>query len=411
MMVKLSRLFLILLVIMVTSIALPKYYWISLEKRIVPVSVYYSPILNDFILGKHKNNKYIWQSRQGQVLSRYTADSLLPFMNYRLLAARSKFPESINGIKIELDQVRKNNLFYRIRAKDIHTPQIQLYPLFESKPPRLKLELPKSYFRISERMEFIVAATNQIDENMTQRFTRVLQKNNFHFPAKKIFGNPTTRKPFDEGYFVIDSENQIFHIKMIHGKPFCKNINSPKDLRVKAFFIKENELREFYGLLVDEQSDVYLVMYDQYRLQKLPITAYNADEDNFYMKGNMFHRTFSIYAGDSVSAFVTNRKYELIDRYSESWPGTMDQTAGAVSRYLFPFSLELKSYTSDYVDFYFRNFSLPAYILSFILMLSLLFLKRYRRRLALKRWYDLAIVLIFGIYGYIAVLIFENTDI
>jgi len=409
MMVRLSRLVLIFLVIVVAAVYLPKYYWLSFEKRIVEPTVYYSPLKKDFIIGKYGTH-FFWQDRFGKIFNRDQIDSLLPFFNYRLLAARGKMPAFIDGVKIDLETVRLNNITERIRPKEIRIPEIPLYPLFESKPPRLRLTLPPSFFRIGRRMEFITAKTNTIDQALSQKFTQALKAQNFIFPAKRIFGNPTTRKPFDEGYFVIDSADQLFHIKMIRGRPFCANTHLPASVKIRFLFVKENPLKEFYAVVISQTNQIYLLMYDRYRLQKLPVTGYHADADKLYLRANLFYRAITVYHKNSLKTIVTNRKYKLVARYTESWPGKMDLPAGKLSVYLFPFTLKLMSAKSYFVQFYFEHFSYLAGILNVILLISLLFSKRYRGRLALKRWYDLLIVLITGIYGFIAILILENTD-
>ena len=79
--------------------------------------------------------------------------------------------------------------------------------------------MPDDYFRIGKRMEFIVAKTNKVDEAKSKLFTDALSAEGFAFPANLIAGLPTTRKSKDEGYFLTDSREQLFHIKMIKGQP------------------------------------------------------------------------------------------------------------------------------------------------------------------------------------------------
>ena len=176
----------------------------------------------------------------------------------------------------------------RIRPRSIDQPQIALYPLLESKPARFKLEMPKEYFRITDRMEFINAATNEIDETQTKLFTSRLVKAGFEFPAQQYFTNPTTRKAFDDGYFIVDNSGQLFHIKKINGKPFCVNTNIPKNFRIKYMLVKEMNLKEFHSIIFSETNEVYLLLYENYRLQKLPLEGFDAVKEEFLFVGNMF---------------------------------------------------------------------------------------------------------------------------
>ncbi len=410
MMVKLSRLFLILIVIFVSAIYLPKYYWISFENRVSTPLSFYSPVLHTVLIAHYGGRNYYYTDKHGKHYKRKRVDRLLPLNNYRLLAATGHMPDSLMGRKITLEEVRLNNFTMRLRPKDIFTPVIPLYPLFESRPTRLKLELPESFFRINQRMEFVDTESNKIIEHLSTDFTRALQKKGFVFPAKKIFGNPTTRKPFDEGYFAVDGKNRLFHIKMIRGKPYCSPVPLPEGLRIRAIFVKEMELREYYGVLISEKNEIYFIMYDQYRLQKIPVTDYDAAKDQIVILGDLFSRVFNVISDQTLHSFVTNRDYKLIDTYQESWPGNKETLAGHIAQYVFPFSLKMSSSKSEYKDFYFSSYNVQALLLNFVLFLLTLLLLKRREFSPLKKWYDPLLVFITGIYGFIAVLIFENTD-
>jgi hypothetical protein len=410
MIIKLSRFLLIAVIICLAAMFLPEYYWIGFGERIFPPQVRYSPLTKDFLVGNSIDKNFVWMGLDGKQYTREQSDSLMPFSNYRLLAAKGLMPDTINGQKIELDEVRLNNIFERIRPYVMDAPEIKLYPLFESKPPRLQLELPTSFFRITDRMEFITAETNQVDEKLSQVFTEALEKENFNFPMTGIYGNPTTRKPFDEGYFIVDSESQMFHVKMIHGKPHCKNIHLPEDVKVKYLSVREAELREFYGLLISQDDQLYLLMYDQYRLQPLPIEDYNSEQDMIMFIGNLQVRTFLLNSDHSSRAFVTDRSYKLIAQHKETWQGYDDLKVAKIGKYLFPFQINLTRDNSKFVNLNFSSYHFNAVYLNILFIILTIILLRYRRTSVVKKWYDILIVLITGIFGFIAVSIIENTD-
>lgn len=409
MIVRMSRFFLLLLIILVASFLLPYFYWMSFSERIVTVSVRYSPVSDAFITSTYIDKKFSWIGEGQESYTMAQVDSLLPFLNYRVLAAKEKMPDSIKGQKIKLEDVRLNNLFLRIRPRSLDQPQIQLYPLFESKPARFKLEMPREYFRITERMEFIDATTNKIDEEQTKLFTDRLTKAGFEFPAKQYFTNPTTRKAFDDGYFVVDNSGQLFHIKKINSKPFCLNTNIPNDFRIKHMLVKEMNLKEFHSIVYSEAGEVFLLTYDDYRLQKLPIEGFDTTKDELLIIGNIFNRVISLISDSENRTFVTDRNYNLIDQKSVSWENQEARTAGMVSRYLFPFELTLQERNSSLVKFYFSGYFLPSLIFGIILMIALFIMQRLNIRVG-NKWYDYLIVLSTGIFGFIAVVILENTD-
>lgn len=411
MIVKLSRLFILLVVIFVASITLPHYYKISFGNRIVTPMINYSPVTEDFLISEYGNKKFFWKDRQGNTYSHSEADKLMPLANYRVLLGKGIMPDSIQGIKIDIDTLRVNNLFTRLRPKEIDAPGINMFPLFESKPPRFKLTMPTNYFGVNNRMEFIDAESNKVVEQLTASFTNALTDIGFAFPGKKFFGNPTTRKAFDEGYFIIDALGKLFHVKKINGQPYCKNISLPDDFAVRHMIVYENSLREFYGLIVNDNNEIFLLLYDQYKLKKLPVESYDALNDQMIFRGNIFYRQVNVVKDSKIKTFVMDRNYETVAFYEDDIPKRYSATAAMIQKVLFPFTLSLSKSTSYFVGFHFSTYSCIALILNILLMAALLFFKRYRTKSVLNKWYDFAIVLVTGIYGFIAVLVYENTDL
>ncbi len=411
MIIKIGRLSLILMVIFIASIYLPYYYWTATEPRIIPPRIYYSPVTDDFLIGQFIQNSYFYIDHQGRKFNRSSADTLIPLLNYRILASRGRMPDSIAGVKIDLQNVYKNNIIERIRPKDFERPTMGIYPLLETKPPRLRLTLPNTFFRIKNRMEFINARTNTVDEQESIRYTAVLKKERFVFPATMIFGNPTTRKAIDEGYLVVDAHHQLFHIKKVHGKPYCKNIPLPPGLQIKWIYISERELQEYYALIISKKNEIYLLLHDHYRFQKLPVNNYIPEQHTVMFSGTMLYRLLTIRGSGFSKAYLMNRRYELRKTHEERWQ-TVDQTsAGIIANYLFPFSINLRTSKHYYLNLYFSSYHFQALILSVVLALITLFILKRREKHILKYWPDLLIILITGLYGFIAILIYENTDV
>ncbi len=410
MMVKLSRILILFLVILMAAVTLPHYYRISFGERVIKPMINFSPVTEGFLIGSYSKNKFQWIDTAGHPYSREEVDILLPFSNFRLLLSKGLMPDSLQGKKINIDTLRYNNLFMRLRPKVINAPGIKMFPLFESKPARLKLTMPKDYVRFNTRMEFVNASKNMVEEGITKRFTSALTEQGFTFPGIKYFGNPSTRKAFDEGYFVVDAAEKFFHIKKIKGKPYCKNIPLPAGFTVRHMVVYENALREFYGLLINDKNEVYLLLYNQYKLQQLPVQDYNALTDQLVFRGDLFYRLTTVVKDRESVSVVVNRKYKKIAAYEKEIPASYGKTAAIVHDYLFPFTLRFSISTTYFQNFYFSAYSFAALWLNIILMFSLFFLKRYRGRAGLKRWYDFILVLLSGIYGFIGVIVYENTD-
>jgi hypothetical protein len=394
----------------VASIFIPKYYWMKFEKNITRPMVYYSPVIHDFIIPKMAFKEMSYVDTKGNKYDRDQYELLTPLLNYRQLTSVGKLPDSLNGVPLSIETIRLNNFMLGAKTYTIDAKPIQLFPLFESKSGRVRLEMPDDYFRITNRFEFIDCQTNSINQEKSNLFTSALSNENFSFPATMIAGNPNDKKPFDEGYFVLDSQNKLFHVKMIKGKPFCVNTNIPNSLDIAYMNISEMPLREFYGFLFTKQGEVYLISYDNYKLIKLPLDNFNMQKENFSMTGDQFYRTISLTSAKGVRTIATDRNYKIVDHYQDNWLGNYDMPAGIVASWLFPFTLRLGDSSSSFSNFYFRFSEAHSWIVSLFLTLLVYFILR-NRKISLKQgWFDLIIVLFSGIFGFIAVLLVKNID-
>ena len=394
----------ILLVIFLCSIFLPQLYWMIFSTRIIPPRVFYSPITNNFLIEKISDKNYYWENEKGERFTREEGDSLLPLQNYRILAMKGKLPDSLRGHKLDIDEIRLNNIYLQVKPYYLDTPSIPLYPLFESKPARFKLEIPEYYFRIKDRIEFISARTNELNDSLSAVYNKALIDAGFQFPAYKVFGNPTTRKPFDEGYFIIDNNDNIFQLKRIHNRPFCANLHIPSSIKPEWLIVREMSLKEFYALIISSDNNLYLITYDDFRLQPLPVKGYNPLSDILKLYGNLFYRTINIVSKTKNSTFVADRNYTLLDTLTVHWTGRNDMPAGKAAKYIFPFTLRFVDSSSMYTGFYFSAYyfqSLFGGLLIFLLTVFIVY-KKYKKFSVLS-----LLSFVFGIYGLIALSIFN----
>jgi hypothetical protein len=408
--INLIRVALALVIILVASIYIPDLYWKASKSEINRTSVFYSPIKKGFILTKSDVRGSVYTDIKGKTLTRDEFEEATPFMNFRQLMISGKLPDSIDHVAIVPKALNLNNIVTRVTPGGINSRPVQLFPLIESASGRARLELPPDYFRITKRMEFITSMTNEINEEKTQLYTNALLKEGFTFPSKGIYGNPTTKKPFDEGYFVIDNANKVFHIKMVKGQPFCKNTGISSDLGIVLISTAEYELREFYGLLVTEKNEVYFISYNNYKLIKLTLDDYNHQEDVLQIKCDLFYRVLVINKENGLNSVVLDRDYKVVDRYSEKWPTKEIKTSGIIASYLFPFSVSIEKNTTPFINFYFSFSDWRCLILSVILLVVTFFYFKKKNISLKKAGVYYVLVLLTGLYGFIAVLVIKDFD-
>ncbi len=405
MLVKTSRNILILFVIFVLAIFVPDFYWKIFEKNIRAPFVLYSPVIHDFIISKFDDKTMVRMDNEGNLLTRDEYEELEPLFFYRQIVMTGKMPDSLDGMEIDIQELRRNNFSYRIKPDAIEEPFIQLYPLLESKSGRAKLEMPDEFIRLQNRCEFINCESNEVVEDLSETFSKAFTDIGFKFPAAKIFGNPTTRKPFDEGYFITDSAGDLFHLKRVKNKPYLKKVNRPNGVNVKYIVVTENERREFYAILVSEASKIYLISYNDYEFINTPIEDYDYRVHELMMRGNILYRSFTFSSDDMIRMVVTDREYNKIDQYDEEWISRENTSAGKFSKMVFPFTLSIIDAKEPFINFYFL-FSDTRALIGIFISLIIAVILYLRKKIKLKFiWIDYIVILLTGIFGLIAVLL------
>ena len=407
-MVRLSRYFLVVIAILSLAIAIPRLYWITFEKPVRAPSIFYSCVDGDFYMIR-PGDKVRRTNSKGKEFSREELELKLPLNYSRQLTLNGTMPDSINGIEMDLHEIGRTRSFFRIRSKEMDTPKPSLFPLFESQSGRANLEMPDDFFRITWRMEFIDAASNKIDEEKSRMFSAVLYKRGFQFPAKSINGIPTTRKSCDEGYIVVDSADQLFHVKMVKGKPFIRKVENPDGVKFKQISCVDFKDKLYYAYLFSTNHQIYVLTQYDYMLVKLPVENVLPEKNEVRIMGDLFNYNVTSVGDGFISSTILDKDFNLIDEYKESWPTKQERIEGKVANFLFPIQVKMTDKKSDFIKFFIEfNKSLSWLVLSFLLTATHFFLLKRRSARISKHLLDLGIVILTGVFGFIAVNVFPN---
>jgi len=408
-MVKISRYVLVIIAVIGLAIALPKLYWITFAKPIRVPFVQYSAVDHDFMILRSTDDGVVRSNTKGKIFTREEYETKLPFVYVRQLLMNQTLPDSLNGVEMDPHQISKYRSSFRLRPDDLYSPQPSLYPLFESQSGRVNLEMPEDYFRINWRMEFIDAESNTINEEKSRMFSAVLYNRGFKFPATSISGIPTTLKSCDEGYFVIDSEDQLFHVKMIKGEPFVRKVDLPDGQKFKSVQCLDNSDKLFYAYLFSEDNHVYALTQYDYLLERFPIDGVDPDECEIRINGDLLNYNILIQGEGFVRSYVFDRDLHLENEYSEEWPVRNDKKEGKIAAALFPAQLSMTNSKSNYINLYFTpSNSFYWIIISLLFAITQFVIIRKRKEKLQNQLLDIVIVCITGIFGFLAVNFFPN---
>lgn len=407
---RLSRYILVLIAIISSSVILPQLYWMAFEKSVSVPFVRYSCTDDDFIIKQSENDEAQWTDTRGNKYKRQEFEKKLPLIFTKQLLISGIMPDSIKGVAIDMHQLAKTNSTFRFKPEFLKGPKQKLFPLFESESGRAKLEIPEDFFRINWRIEFIEAETNTVDEAKSQLFSGVLFKKGFVFPAKSISGLPTTHKSCDEGYLIIDSSDQLFHLKMMEGNPYVRKVELPEGLKFNYIGCVDFNDKKYYAYLFSDQNEIYILTQDYYELVKLPIEGFDPDNCELQIFGDMFHYNVIIESENHIKDDVLNYSdYKEIDTYENSWLKRSERPAGKIAAAIFPVQIKMSDNNSKFTNFYPEFSSGFIWIIVNLIFAGLHLLLLARREVKLKKHLiDLGVIALSGIFGFIAVHFFQN---
>ena len=372
--------------------------------------VYYSSMLKELCVINFANNHESFSDIKGNVYPRSQYDSILPLLNFRQLMMNGTLPDTLEGQAIEPKTIRMKQLVYRFSPSKLNAPQPQMGVLLEAMPKRLNLSLPGDYFRMDDKITFIDAFTNEVNAEKSERFTKELKCKGFSFPVQHYWGNPTTRKPYEEGYFCLDSKGQLFHLKMVNGRPFVKDTGLGNDLDIRWFTMHEVSDKRFYGYLFGNNGELGIVESTPeggYYFRRMDIPSIDIKKDDISIMGNMLYWTVRVTHEDSADFYgVKASTLEQVSSYHlERTLSLWDQ----LSEWLFVSSVSPTSDNNAYVSLYFTPISWKAFLLNAII--AFIFLVGNKKIISLRRKGCLtAYLLLTGFIGLLAWLMLAPSE-
>jgi hypothetical protein len=359
---------------------------------------YYSSIQKTFAMFKHGENKNIIRTdREGTIYSESQFDSILPLFYYRQLQLDNKLPKEVDGHPVNVKILNLNSVFFRLNARDINSPKIPLYPLFVTQTGRVGLKTPEDVFRFSDRFEFVDIEPNVVNQEKSDDYYNKLLKKGFKGKIRSIANNPSSRKPYENGSFLIDENYNVFHILDVNHQAFVKKTTIPSSIKTKYIHITEDDLKKYYGYLFSEDGGMYLIKAPTYELIKLDIPNVDIESENIRIYGNLLY--WNIYVSgknkDMIYA-LRSSDFKQVDKMNN-----LVEVEGSfhLADWIIPFSISFSDANSSYVIPQFKLGIWKSLVIN-ILILGL-FIGLFKKK---SNIYDWIIILISGIFGAVALL-------
>ena len=401
---KLLRWLLIILTTLLLSFLLPQLVKMASESASRYDFTYYSSVIRQFSFIRMDKRDIVREDAEGRAYTEEEFDSIVPLFYYRQMLSDGRMPDSIHSVPVSIDRIKKGAFYFRIKPREVNRPQIALYPMFESMSNRVKLEVPDDMFRCADKLEFIDVVTNEVNQEKSKRFHQAMERAGFRFPAQWVSGIPSALKSYDEGYFILDADGDVFHLKQVNGKPFVTNTNIGDKVNVLHFKMIEVPDRRFYGFLFDDQQNMYMVETASYNLCPLPF-SFDLHSENMMMMANMLYWTINITSAEGKRTIALNS--QTLEQVDEVFQRAGSDTWDQISQWIIPFRIETAHVNSAYVYAKVILSSPLSLILSVLLALVWAFLNR-KRRDGTPYLTGIGWVLVTGLFGFISLFFYRK---
>ena len=312
--------------------------------------VVYSCLDSSFIQFETINKQVQYTDFKGNTFTKHEADSLLPLFAFRQLVAEGRLPDSLFGVALTPKLIQQNTFHFKTSPKQLNKPAVGLYTLLESASGRVDLQFPPDVFRLTDKgIEFIDCETNTVNKAKSLSFSRELEKYGFVFPVQLIWGNGSTRKDYDNGFLLTDSQNRLFQLKMVKGTPWVRAIKTDgcTITGYKQLFTIEPANRQLVGLVVSDDNQLYAVRADG-TMTHISIDSYDPQTMQITIIGDMFHWTITEYtATDSRYYAVDARTFEQVAR--AIIPDPAPSIKERIMRYVLPVRLRFTSWDTQLI--------------------------------------------------------------
>jgi len=363
--------------------------------------LYYSSILQRFIVKEQADTQATYTDTDGNQYTREQYDSLTPMLSYRQLLLTGGLPDTLLGVAIDPHVLRQKQVVWRYTPRAVNTPAMALYIMYDAMSGRATIDSPDDVFRLRHRIEFIDKRTNRVNEEKSALFQERLTTEGFTFPALEVWGNLSARKPYDEGYFVLDARRRLFHLKMVNGRPFVRDTRAASDSLAPAHFVMTPVSdRRFYGFLFDAAGAMYILETPHCRLLKLDIPPVDLTSDEIMIMGNMFFWTVSVMNPEGRHYYALEN--DSLQRVDALFIAAAPTLWNRCSAWLFPTYLTFESRSSDYLKPRLHPVAWTGFACNLAAAALFVALARRKRKCA---WRHGVYILLTGIAGLIALFI------
>lgn len=407
---RIARWSLLVLTIVLLAVWLPWAKDLLFEYRFGKTDLFYSPVLEAFVYKEllGEGHQFVYRDEAGTDYAREEFEALIPFIYYKNMELWGRLPLELGGQRFDKAAIQAERQVLQLAPDELpgNRPRIQLFPLLESNPGRARLRFPEDVMRPADQLIFIDSDANRLNPELTRTFSAAMLDAGFQFPVRATFGRVSILKPFDAGYFLLDDNGRLFHLKRMDGQPMVAPVPLPEGIAMRHVKVAENKRGEFLGLLLARDGRLFLLGQRDYDLTPLPLPGYDPDTMALKVIFNPLLRT-AIYSDQTrVHAVAMDRDFQPLDAHSRDMAMAATRPVDTVWRALVPFDIALHDPNGRYLVLHLRPPGASAVIGILLALLPAFGLLCRRGLRGPGLLPSLLLVAVTGVYGLLALMLF-----
>ncbi len=412
--------------------AFPMFYSVLFVKEVDKTHMFYSPVDNNMVYteqilerdvkaeekSENHHSDVVYKNEKGEYFTRNEFEAKIPFIYYRNMELRKLLPMELHGKSFDSASIQKERRVLEVPARllDENVYKEKIYPLIDANPGQVALVLPADRIRFTQdEFQFIDSDLNSVDAKQTAIYTKALLDKGFTFPAKGVWGNFSTFKPYEGGVFVVDGAGKTFQILRRDNVLEITQMPFPQNVIPKKIVISEAKDRKYLGLVLDTQDQMYILHENDYTLTHIPTPQYISAGMDFKLIMDPLFIT-AVYSDAShihAQAFKNAENLptalEPLHGFTHKMSRAQDTVISNVANVIFPYNLSFKDVHSNKGQWLLKMS--PMYLgfgLLFNAALALLYGVFLRQYFSKGLVVQMGAIVIFGIYISIPLLLMEQ---
>ena len=275
--------------------------------------IFYSNIIDDFVYQKNfGQHQFEYAVQNKNKFDRLTYESYLPFVYWKNLDIQKKLPLTIKEKTFTKQQIKNSRLGFSYHPKLLKPLEVELYALLNPQTTKGMIPFPEEAFAITKKGAVVYTYDTKIAHNQTKNLNAQLEKLNFQFPALNIWGKSTNMKPFDKGYLVKDSKQELYNIQKANDTIWVSTIQYPKDIEIAYIKISENKQKKLLGYAIDTKSNFYLLDWN-FKFIKLDLPKFDYKNMKLKLISNPINYLIRYDNHEDYYAVVFDKEFKKID--------------------------------------------------------------------------------------------------